>query len=207
MNVSLFSVWRVFPSYEPGINCIIPGQSRRVRFIDRPHNSLKPKVLFTRLRYTLLAVFFFSFFKYSLGLASSKNDVLRSGVFATRHFRTTSCLSISTYRLDFLKCPSSYFARSAASRPKQRALCGLTYSTLKFMRSTCGKSTYRPARKPLFYKSVKWSDNPLIFFLRRKLSLSVPIDSISNLLCAPFFIPIFLALNFRSPTEFGRKTF
>ena len=30
----------------------------------------------------------------------------------------------------------------AVSRPKQRALRGLTYSTLKFMRSTCGKSTY-----------------------------------------------------------------
>ena len=155
MNVSLFSLWRVFPSYEPGINCIIPGQSRRVRFIDRPHNSLKPKVLFTCLCYTLLAVFFFfSFFKYSLGLASSKNDVLRSEVFATRHFSTTSSLSISTYRLDFL-CPSSYFTRSAASRTKQRPLGGLTYSTLKFMRSTCGKSTYRRARKPLFYKSVK----------------------------------------------------
>ena len=51
--------------------------------------------------------------------------------------------------IDFLKSPSSYFsstrrttsrdfvARSAASRPN----IFLTYSTLKFMRSTCGKST------------------------------------------------------------------
>ena len=29
----------------------------------------------------------------------------------------------------------------AASRPKQQPLRGLTYSTLKFMRSTCGKSS------------------------------------------------------------------
>ena len=56
--------------------------------------------------------------------------------------------------LDFLKSPSSclistrrtkdtsrdFVARSAASRPKQRRLRGLTYSTLKFMRSTWGKS-------------------------------------------------------------------
>ena len=36
-----------------------------------------------------------------------------------------------------------FVARSAASRPTQRPLCGLkTYSTLKFMRSTCGKSNY-----------------------------------------------------------------
>ena len=39
---------------------------------------------------------------------------------------------------DFLESPSS-------SRPKQRPLRGLTYSTLKFMRSTCGKSNLSSA--------------------------------------------------------------
>ena len=59
--------------------------------------------------------------------------------------------------LDFLKSPSSclfstrqtsrdFVARSAASRPKQRPLRGLTYSTLKFMRSTCGKSMETSAK-------------------------------------------------------------
>ena len=63
-------------------------------------------------------------------------------------YTVCSALELS---LDFLKSPSSYLfstrrtsrdfvARSAASRPKQRPLRGLTYSTLKFMRSTCGKS-------------------------------------------------------------------
>ena len=46
--------------------------------------------------------------------------------------------------VDFLKSPSSclfdFVARSDASRHEQRPLRGLTYSTLKFMRSTCGKS-------------------------------------------------------------------
>ena len=50
----------------------------------------------------------------------------------------------SRLELDFLKSPSFWLcdlvARSAASRPKQRPVCGLKYSTLKFMRLTCGKS-------------------------------------------------------------------
>ena len=33
----------------------------------------------------------------------------------------------------------------ATSRPKKRPLRGLIYSTLKFMRSTCGKSTINRA--------------------------------------------------------------
>ena len=41
-------------------------------------------------------------------------------------------VTLSDPLLDFLKSPSS-------SRPKQRLLRGLTYSTLKFVRSTCGK--------------------------------------------------------------------
>ena len=54
--------------------------------------------------------------------------------------------------VDFLKSPSSclfstrrnsrdFVARSAASRPKQLPLRGLTFSTLEFMRSTRDKST------------------------------------------------------------------
>ena len=58
-----------------------------------------------------------------------------------------------TLTLDFLKSPSSclfstsrdFVGRSAASRPKQRPLRGLTYSTLKFMRSTCGESSLTTA--------------------------------------------------------------
>ena len=42
-------------------------------------------------------------------------------------------------QVDFLKSPLSCLF----STPKQRPLRGLTYSTLKFMRSTCGKSNER----------------------------------------------------------------
>ena len=43
--------------------------------------------------------------------------------------------------LDFLKSPSSYLF---STRRRSR---GLTYSTLKFMRSTCGKSSENYTRK------------------------------------------------------------
>ena len=46
----------------------------------------------------------------------------------------------SSYLFSTRRTSRDFLARSAASRPKQRPLPGLTYSTLKFMRSTCGKS-------------------------------------------------------------------
>ena len=57
-------------------------------------------------------------------------------------FRSTWQLRVLPYHpMDARLSEKSFVARSAASRPKQRPLRGLkTYSTLKFMRSTCGKS-------------------------------------------------------------------
>ena len=48
------------------------------------------------------------------------------------------CLKVLTSKLPRVR---SFVAHLVASRPKQRPLCGLTYSTLKFMRLTSGKST------------------------------------------------------------------
>ena len=42
-----------------------------------------------------------------------------------------------------------FVAHSAALRPKQRPLGGLPYSTVNFMRPTCGKSTHVREREGL----------------------------------------------------------
>ena len=50
----------------------------------------------------------------------------------------SSCRSIHTHNVDFLKSPA--FVLFIQFFSPARPLCGLTYSTLKFMRSTCDKS-------------------------------------------------------------------
>ena len=82
----------------------------------------------------------------SNGTGISRKNFSKIWVYLTRLSR------LSEKSFDFV-------ARSAASRPKQRPLCGLTYSTLKFMRSTCGKCRGcalfgNQCKFPIFYSAL-----------------------------------------------------
>ena len=71
---------------------------------------------------------------FNLQMSSGQLPVTPLLIFGEKRKRNPFKRDKSTSR-DF-----AIVVRSAASRPKQRPLRGLTYSTLKFMRSTCGKS-------------------------------------------------------------------